>query len=425
VLQTSDPTTEAISRSGSAGDLWVLAARSGTGTSPVTISGLPQSVTSATVYTEGRSVSLTNGSLTDGFDQWGVHVYHLVPQAPPPPPPPAPTVGSIAPTSGPVGSTVAITGSQLATTTSVAFGGAAAGFTVVSATELSATVPAGATTGPISVTTPAGTAVSPVAFTPTAPPSPPPPPPAGGGGAGSGGQPVPPDLRLAIAAKSGTIGIGGTDDITVTALDAGGGSSRVSLTITLPAGLSLVGPPAYDRGSGCGGTNVVVCDLDFLPAGLATRVLFSVRASQGGEQRISATISARELDANPIDNTATMTVVVASPSVTTPPANPTRPRATQHADRLVGTPLRDVLRGLGGADTILGLAGDDLLDGGTGNDTLVGGSGRDVLLGRAGNDVLSVRDGRRDRVVCGAGRDRVIADRLDVVAPDCERTIRR
>ena len=421
VLQTSDPTTQAISRAGSAGDLWVLAARSGSGTTPVTISGLPPSVSSATVYTEDRSVSLTNGSLTDGFDRWGVHVYHLVPQGPPPPPP-APTVSSISPTSGPVGSTVTITGTELATTTTVAFGGVAAGFTVVSATELSATVPAGAATGPISVTTPSGTAVSPVAFTPTA--ATPPPPPVGGGG-GSGGQPIPPDLRLTLAAKSGATPLGGTDDITVTAIDAGGGSSRVALTITLPAGLSLAGPPAHDRGSGCSGTSVVVCDLDFLPAGWTTRVLFSVRGSQAGEHRISAAVGSRELDANPIDNTATLTVRVAAPSLTPPPTTPTRAHATQHADRLVGTPLRDVLRGLGGADTILGMAGDDLLDGGTGNDTLVGGPGRDVLLGRAGNDVLSVRDGRRDRVVCGAGRDRVIADRLDIVARDCERALRR
>ena len=431
VLETSDPSTQAISRAGSAGDVWVLAARRGSATTPVTISGLPTSVPTATVYTEDRTLGLTNGSLTDAFGQWGVHVYHLVPQAAPPPPP-APTITSIAPTTGPVGSTVTVTGTQLASTTAVAFGGVAAGFAVVSATELSATVPVGAATGPISVTTPAGTATSPLAFTPTAPttapPPPPPPPPAVGGSGGSGGQPLPPDLRLALAAKSGAAGIGGTDDITVTATNAGGGSSQVALTITLPAGLSLAGPPAFDRGGGCTGAGVIVCDLDFLPSGLTTRVLFSVRASQGGEQRISAAISARELDANPIDNTAALTVVVAAPPTTTPPAAPaapTRTAATSGADRLVGTPRRDVLRGLGGSDTILGGAGDDVLDGGSGNDTLVGGRGRDVLYGRAGNDVLSVRDGRRDRVSCGAGRDRVIADRLDAVARDCERVSRR
>lgn len=78
VLSTSDSTTQAVSRSGSSSDdLWVIAARNGPGTSQVTIGGLPSSVTSGTVYTEGRSVSVTNGSFTDTFDQWGAHVYHF------------------------------------------------------------------------------------------------------------------------------------------------------------------------------------------------------------------------------------------------------------------------------------------------------------------------------------------------------------
>src|SRR5262249_41019427 len=77
-LTTNDPTTQAISRPGSSSsDLWVLAARSGAGTQNVTISGLPSTITSGTVYTEGRSISVANGSFTDAFDQWGVHVYHF------------------------------------------------------------------------------------------------------------------------------------------------------------------------------------------------------------------------------------------------------------------------------------------------------------------------------------------------------------
>lgn len=416
VLPANDATTEVISRAGNAGDLWVLAARAGTGAGSVTISGLPASVPTATVYTEGRSVSVANGSITDEFGQWGVHVYHLVPQAPPPTP--APVIASISPTSGPVGSTVRIEGTNLAAATAVAFAGTAAGFTVLSGTEISTTVPAGAASGPVTATTPGGTATSPVAFTVT-PAAPPPPPPAGGGG-GSGGQAVPPDLRLTLAAKTASMAIDGTDDLIVTAVDAGGGSSRVVLTITLPPGLALAGPPAHERGQGCGGAIVVVCNLDFLQPDSPTHVFFSVRATKAGEQQISATIAARELDANAVDNTATLTI-----AVTASASKPSGSQATQHADRLVGTSHADLLRGLGGPDTILGLAGNDLLDGGTGNDTLVGGAGRDVLYGRAGNDVLSVRDNQRDRIVCGAGRDRVLADRLDLVARDCERVVRR
>lgn len=51
------------------------------------------------------------------------------------------------------------------TTSSVRFNGLSSTFTVNSATQITATVPAGATTGPISVTTPGGTATSASNFT--------------------------------------------------------------------------------------------------------------------------------------------------------------------------------------------------------------------------------------------------------------------
>jgi Tol biopolymer transport system component len=76
-------------------------------------------------------------------------------------------------------------------------------------------------------------------------------------------------------------------------------------------------------------------------------------------------------------------------------------------DTLVGTPLRDLMHGLGGADTI------------------TGGRGNDVLSGGPGDDLLRARDGLGDVIRCGPGRDRVIADRRDVVDRDCERVGRR
>jgi hypothetical protein len=92
-LATSDATTQVIGREGKNGsDFWVIAARHGTGSEPVTISGLPATVTTGNVYTEGRSVSVTGGAFTDTFTRWEVHVYHFtVPAAPAPAPPPSPT----------------------------------------------------------------------------------------------------------------------------------------------------------------------------------------------------------------------------------------------------------------------------------------------------------------------------------------------
>jgi predicted outer membrane protein len=83
VLATSDSTTQAISRAGSGSDLWVIATRSGAGDANVTISGLPAGYASGTVYTENRTIPVTNGSFTDDFPQWAVHVYRFVPTPPP------------------------------------------------------------------------------------------------------------------------------------------------------------------------------------------------------------------------------------------------------------------------------------------------------------------------------------------------------
>jgi hypothetical protein len=76
-LLSSDPSTQAISRRGRAGELWVLAARSGEGSEEVALSGLPRWATRAEVYTEGRSVETANGVLVDRFDRWAVHVYRF------------------------------------------------------------------------------------------------------------------------------------------------------------------------------------------------------------------------------------------------------------------------------------------------------------------------------------------------------------
>jgi hypothetical protein len=70
-LTASDSTTQVIRREGeNESDLWVIAARHGSGSEAVTITGLPATVTSGAVYTEERSVSVAGGAFTDTFDRW-------------------------------------------------------------------------------------------------------------------------------------------------------------------------------------------------------------------------------------------------------------------------------------------------------------------------------------------------------------------
>jgi uncharacterized repeat protein (TIGR03803 family) len=68
------------------------------------------------------------------------------------------------PSSGKVGAAVKILGTNLNGATSVTFNETAAKFTVVSSSEITAAVPAGATTGEVQVVTPSGTLLSNVSF---------------------------------------------------------------------------------------------------------------------------------------------------------------------------------------------------------------------------------------------------------------------
>ena len=73
----------------------------------------------------------------------------------------APAVSSLSPTSGPAGTSVIITGANLSGATAVKFGTTAAtGFTINSATQISAVAPAGTGTVDVTVTTPTGTSAT-------------------------------------------------------------------------------------------------------------------------------------------------------------------------------------------------------------------------------------------------------------------------
>jgi hypothetical protein len=78
----------------------------------------------------------------------------------------APRITSFTPPHGGVGASVTINGANFTAVTSVTFKGVSASYVVNSAAKITATVPAGATTGKIGVTTTAaGTATSAGNFT--------------------------------------------------------------------------------------------------------------------------------------------------------------------------------------------------------------------------------------------------------------------
>src|SRR5205807_9038380 len=79
-----------------------------------------------------------------------------------------PSITSFTPVSGPAGASVTLTGTGFTGATGVSFNGTAATtFTVNSDTQISATVPTGATTGKITVTNSVGAGTSATNFTVT------------------------------------------------------------------------------------------------------------------------------------------------------------------------------------------------------------------------------------------------------------------
>jgi len=76
-LRTDDSTTEISSRRVGDADIWVMAARSGSGTRKVTTRGLPAAITKGRHYRSNRPVAVRRGAFTDTFAQWDVHVYHF------------------------------------------------------------------------------------------------------------------------------------------------------------------------------------------------------------------------------------------------------------------------------------------------------------------------------------------------------------
>jgi hypothetical protein len=139
---------EAVLKQGtSVDDLWLIAARNGPGARFVTIKGLPGWAHNASVYTENRTVTASHGMLRDNFNQWDIHVYHMVEPL---------LLRKTTPGRAAVDSRVTLQGKGLAAVSAVTVGGAAAQFRIVGDGRLVASVPVTARTGPIVLTSPNG-----------------------------------------------------------------------------------------------------------------------------------------------------------------------------------------------------------------------------------------------------------------------------
>lgn len=152
--------------SGSAGSTVTITGRHFTGATGVQFNGVAASysVDSATQITATVPTGATSGPvtvITAAGSATAATDFTVIP--------PAPTIGGFTPMSGPAGTAVSITGANFTGATGVSFNGAAASFSVVSDTQIAATVPAGATSGTIAVTTAAGSATSAETFTVTSP----------------------------------------------------------------------------------------------------------------------------------------------------------------------------------------------------------------------------------------------------------------
>ena len=237
----------------------------------------------------------------------------------------------------------------------------------------------------------------------------------GGGGSSGGGSGGAPDVEVTLTASTTTPAPNQVVEVRVTVLnkDAIVGATGLTAALTLPADAALLGPPAFDRGSGCTGARTLTCFLDYLPGRATTVLRFSVNVGGAGDKTISAELTLNVWDPDMANNSAALTLRVGRAAV----AGSLTPAATTPGGRkLTGR----TLTGRAGADVLRGTSGPDVIAGRGGNDRLYGGKGRDRLDGGAGNDSIFARDGARDVIRCGSGRDRVSADRSDSIARDCE-----
>lgn len=223
-------------------------------------------------------------------------------------------------------------------------------------------------------------------------------------------------------------------------------SSGITFTLPMPTGVIL--PAATPSQGSCTGTVTVTCALGSLAPAAEATVTVVASPTVTGEASTTASVTGTPADGDPGDNSTPVSTTVVGTSCSI--------IGTAGPDDLTGSPIDDVMCGLGGNDRLDGGAGDDVLVGGRGRDTasfrsapsgvvanltthraarhgadrlyalenlqgsdhnddltggrtantIEGGIGTDLLFGKAGVDLLA-GNGDDDFLAGGSGRDRL------------------
>jgi hypothetical protein len=99
------------------------------------------------------------------------------------------------------------------------------------------------------------------------------------------------DIGTSISSSPERAQVGSDVQLAVTVAYKGNDvANQLFLTIGLSPGLAVDSGFGYSIGAGCSGVSTIVCNLDYLPAGHATTVYFTARATASGTQHITASV---------------------------------------------------------------------------------------------------------------------------------------
>jgi uncharacterized repeat protein (TIGR01451 family) len=129
--------------------------------------------------------------------------------------------------------------------------------------------------------------------------------------AAGGGTVTPADVSIVKTASPNPVAVGANLTYTLTVGNSGPSSATdVMATDNLPSGVTLVSTTP-SQGT-CSGTQTVSCSLGTLAAGATATVAIVVKPTVAGQLSNSASVAATNQDANPANNTSTVTVTVSA-----------------------------------------------------------------------------------------------------------------